>query len=53
MPDGLLNAPVRQSRWKNVHPHVIEHGGKLWIAFSRNKLKTGILAIDLDDIDGL
>ena len=35
------------------YPHVIEHKGKLWIAFSRNKLQTEILAIDLDDVDAL
>lgn len=35
------------------YPHAIEHGGKLWIALSRNKLQTEIFAIDLDNIDAL
>ncbi len=35
------------------YPHVIEQDGKLWIAFSRNKLQTEILAVDLDCIDAL
>lgn len=35
------------------YPHVIEHDGALYIAFSRNKLQTEIFRVKLSDIDAL
>lgn len=35
------------------YPHVIEHDGALWIAFSRGKVQTEIFRIPLDSIDAI
>lgn len=35
------------------YPHVIEHDGYLYIAFSRNKLQTEVFRVKLADIDAL
>ncbi|QDT89095.1 exo-alpha-sialidase [Gimesia algae] len=35
------------------YPHVIEHGGYLFIAFSRNKVQTEVFRVKLSDIDAL
>ncbi|WP_339682753.1 exo-alpha-sialidase [Gimesia maris] len=35
------------------YPHVIEHNGYLYIAFSRNKLQTEVFRVKLTDIDAL
>ncbi|QDT79379.1 hypothetical protein Mal35_28370 [Gimesia maris] len=35
------------------YPHVIEHDGYLYIAFSRNKLQTEVFRVKLTDIDAL
>jgi hypothetical protein len=35
------------------YPHVIEHAGSLYIAFSRNKNVTELIVVSLDDIDAL
>jgi len=35
------------------YPHVIEHEGRLLIAFSRGKMQTEVFHVNLDDIDAL
>jgi hypothetical protein len=35
------------------YPHVIEHEGSLYIAFSRNKNVTELIRVSLDDVDAL
>ena len=35
------------------YPHVIEHGGSLWIALSRCKLQTEVFRVSLDSVDEL
>jgi hypothetical protein len=35
------------------YPHVIEHAGTLYIAYSRNKNVTELIMVSLDDVDAL
>ena len=64
---ALLDVPAPpapagfESIWKKFsygigslqYPHVIEHDGALWIAFSRCKLQTEVFRVPLDSVDEL
>jgi len=53
-----IDSPAMRNRFRSgvaslQYPHVIEHNGALYIAFSRNKLQTEVLRVPLNAIDDL
>lgn len=53
-----IDSPGMRNRFRSgvsslQYPHVIEHDGHLFIAFSRNKLQTEVLRVRLADVDEL
>ena len=53
-----INSPGMRNRFRSgvaslQYPHVIEHDGGLYIAFSRNKLQTELLRVPLAEVDAL
>ena len=55
---SAIDTPGMRNRFRSgisslQYPHVIEHDGAIYIAFSRNKLQTELLRVPLEAVDSL